>query len=82
MDTVCNRWLLCLVSAAQLSSYLAGELALYDVITTTTHDVYFIDMDNNIEYRHITKMKPTEIPDNYLPGKNSFFDKKYTGVTP
>ena len=75
-----NRWLLTDVSKEHILKYLAGKMPWLKLITDNAIGaVYFLDIDKEAEYKHIILVSPKDIPDEYLPEKDSFFEMKYAG---
>lgn len=78
MDDTANRWLLLQVSKEQASKHFSGKTSLLSLIKKTESGVvYFLDIDNDIEYKHIKYVEVGRIPDEYLPEKDSYFEMKY-----
>ncbi len=78
MDDTANRWLLFQATKEQISKHLSGKVSLLWLVKKTESGaVYFLDMDNDIEYRHIKHVEAGKIPEQYLPEKDAYFDMKY-----
>jgi hypothetical protein len=78
MDESANRWLLLQISKEQLIKHLSGKTSFLSLIKRTESGaVYFLDIDNNIDYKHIKHVEVGRIPEQYLPEKDSYFEMKY-----
>ena len=78
MDNLYGRWLLTEVSKENVGKYLSRNISLYElIISNDAGKVYFIDIDNDIEYRHIWRVAVENIPNDYLPAKDSYFERLY-----
>lgn len=69
-----NRWMIFKVSEIDLYSFFNKELNLLDLIYKNDK-VYFIDTDDNIEVIAAYEYKVDDIPDDYLPSTNSYYDE-------
>lgn len=75
VDEVCNRWIIFRTDIPSIQKYIEKEITLRNLIENS-HDgfVYIADIDDNIEYQNIKLLLTTEIPKEYLPHNNSFYD--------
>lgn len=71
-DTL-NRWLIFKVSERDLIIFFEKKINLLQLILKNPF-VYFLDVDDNIQPIHTSISQTTNIPSDYLPSKNSFFD--------
>ena len=68
-----NRWLVLRVSLANLQKYIDKELSLRELIETPNDGyLYSVDIDNNINYHNIKLIQPSALPEEYLPGADSY----------
>ncbi|MFN0035480.1 MAG: hypothetical protein ACKVUS_10440 [Saprospiraceae bacterium] len=73
-DRQFNRWMVYKTTTAGLVDYFNMRINSRDMILSNPDGwVYFIDMDNNLEYRHIQLVKTEDIPEDYLPTTRSFY---------
>lgn len=74
-----NRWMFFRVDISRIQSYLEKRETLYSLIVNGNDSfVYFVDIDNNLNYQNI-KLIPTKmIIEEYLPEKESFFEFEVT----
>lgn len=76
-----NRWLLFEVNTESLSKYFSKEITLYDILYTNRDNVvYIIDIDDDINYKRVLLTQVDKLPQEYLPGRNSFYSEKYGSV--
>lgn len=69
-----NRWLVLRVSLANLQKYIDKELSLRELIETPNDGyLYSVDIDNNINYHNIKLIQPSALPEEYLPGADSYY---------
>lgn len=75
VDETCNRWLVFEVSSTNLRLYLQGKKSLYEIVTSpVNHLIYAIDMNNEGEIENIYKIKPENLPEDYIPDIDSYYD--------
>jgi hypothetical protein len=75
VDEICNRWLVFEVSSKNLRLYLQGNKSLYEIVTSPVNNmIYAIDMNNEGEIENIYKINPENLPEDYIPDKDSYYD--------
>jgi hypothetical protein len=75
VDQHYNRWLIFRVNYEQLRSYLTQQISLHDLTQNPVDGlVYCVDIDNEVQYQNIYLLRPTNLPDAYIPEKNSYYD--------
>ncbi len=74
-DNQYNRWIIFKTSFRSLSSYLKGEMSHYDLIKNCKkREVFFADLDNDIQYHNVIVMSAEHVPNEYLPELYVFHD--------
>ncbi|MCT3758327.1 hypothetical protein HZQ19_01255 [Elizabethkingia anophelis] len=74
-NDIVNRWLLFEIQQIDLFDYFSQKKSLRNLIKESEEIVYFIDIDDNINYNQIILSNKNDIPNNYLPEKDSFFEE-------
>jgi len=70
-----NRWMVYKTTPSLLLGYFNGRLNSLDLILSNPDGfVYFIEMDNDLAHRRITLLKNQDIPGQYLPLPDSFYE--------
>ncbi len=73
-DNNYNRWLIVNVSIIKLQDYLNRKISLNQLITELDAGlVYKVDIDKEIKYHNFELLYIYELPESYLPNKNSFY---------
>lgn len=73
-DDTFNRWLIINISIVKLQDYLNRKISLLNLITELDAGlVYKVDIDNDIQYHNFELLYIHELPESYLPNKNSFY---------
>jgi hypothetical protein len=63
-----NRWLVFRATQQALSHFLTQQLTLYGLVLASDPDqMHLVDMDNELQYVSIVKIRPTSLPVDYLP---------------
>jgi hypothetical protein len=69
-----NRWLIINISIIKLQDYLNKKISLYQLITELDAGlVYKVDIDKEIQYHNFELLYIHELPESYLPNKNSLY---------
>lgn len=70
-----NRWLALRVSLANLQKYINKELSLRQLIDSPNDGyLYCFDVDNNINYHNVLLVQPADLPADYLPASDSYYE--------
>lgn len=72
-DEKANRWLVFKVSMRALNAFFDKELSLRQIILDQPFS-YFLDFDNALDPLSIVVVSTQNIPKNYLPEQDSYFD--------
>lgn len=76
-DEKFNKWLVFPVTKKELSEFFIKKLNILNLISNVyTGFVYLIDINDNIQYENIYNCSVGEIPNDYLPSDESFFDEE------
>ena len=75
MNDASNRWLVIKLCEKQLFEYLSRQSSLLQLIQSASF-VYFLDLDDDLQTTQIFLSSIADIPPDYLPGSNSYFDEK------
>lgn len=75
-DNVANRWLVYRVSSNDLVNYFRGKLSLLTILTKTKF-VYTLDLGYEIEPILVKRVKIKDIPFDYFPMENSYYNEKF-----
>jgi hypothetical protein len=74
-DSQYNRWMLIRIQSASLLPYLRHEISLRQVLLHTPDPfVWISDLDNKMVWSHTQCVNLKNIPEDYLPGEESFFE--------
>lgn len=74
-NTDCNRWLVWKISINQLYSYIHNKMSLLDILQAPNKDfVYSVDIDRELNYTAVWAIELDQIPSDYLPDYDSFFE--------
>lgn len=74
-DATFNRWLLYKSNATTLNKFINGLVSHYDLFITNELFCYTIDIDANLNWNNQNKVQKKDLPQNYVPKKNVFFDE-------
>ncbi len=75
-DDECNRWMVFKVT--NLKKFFSKKCNLQDLIKFCPSGfVYYIDIDDNIEFKKIFKSNIDNIPASYLPSEKSFYNERH-----
>lgn len=78
-----NRWLIWKVDDLELHKYLTGKTSLKDLLLAPTKDfIYVADIDSKLNYLNLIASDVTDIPAEYLPENESFFDLEFDYENP
>ena len=70
-----NRWLALRVSLANLQKYIGKELSLRQLIDSPNDGyLYCFDIDDDLNYHNVLLVQPADLPIDYLPSADSFYD--------
>lgn len=70
-----NRWLVLRVSLPNLQKYMVKELTLRELIESPNDGyLYCVDVDNNINYHNVKLVQPADLPEEYLPASDSYYE--------
>jgi len=70
-----NRWLVMRVSLSSLQKYMAKDISLHELIETPNDGyLYLVDVDNNANYHDVRLVQPADLPDDYLPVSDSYYE--------
>ncbi len=74
-DSQFNRWLLYKTNHELLRQFFTGTIGDLELaLATPDKHVYFIDIDNDINWRNIVKVELADIPSEYLPEPTAFYE--------
>ena len=74
-DDTDNRWLVVRVSLASLQRYVGRETTLRSLIDSPNDGfLYVVDVDNDLHYHNIRLVQPLNLPDDYLPEADSYYE--------
>ncbi len=72
-DAKAHRWLVFKVSTKDLKSFFDGQTSIRQLILGQPFS-YFLDLDNQLEPISIALVASANIPQNYLPDQDSYFN--------
>ena len=75
VDGKYNRWLVTETSPSDVIKYLKSKLSLYNLLTSKIKTLYKVDIDNNLNFNDIELLDIKDLPDSYLPEKDTYFLK-------
>ncbi len=74
-DEIYNRWMVYKTTVTLLRKFFEEGYTLRDLILNNPDGfVFFVDIDNNIDWKRAFKVKTDCIGEGYLPGNASFFE--------
>jgi hypothetical protein len=75
VDEHCHRWLVFRLSDEQLRNYLMQQISLRDLTLNPVEGlVYCLDIDNQVQYQNIYLLRPSNLPEAYIPDTESYYD--------
>jgi len=75
VDDRYNRWFVFRVSYEQLRLYLMQQISLHDLTLNPVDGlVYCLDIDNDVQYQNVYLLRPTNLPEAYIPSTDSYYD--------
>ena len=75
VDDEYNKWMFIRVDVHTLKEYLDKKISLYQLIVNSNDGlVRFVDINNNIDYHNIKAVPIGDIPDDYLPEQDSYYE--------
>jgi len=70
-----NRWLVLRVSLPCLQKYMAKDITLCELIEAPNDGyLYLVDVDNDVNYHDVRLVQPADLPDDYLPAPDSYYE--------
>lgn len=70
-----NRWLVLRVSLSSLQKYMAKDISLRQLIEAPNDGyLYQVDVDNDINYHDVKLVQPADLPEEYLPTIDSYYE--------
>lgn len=75
VDDSYNRWIIFRTDIFTIQKYIGKEISLKEIIANPIDGfVYIADIDKDINYNRIQLLLANEIPEEYIPNDNSYFD--------
>ena len=75
VDNKFNRWLFFRTDLYTLQKYIQKQISLYEIVSNSNDGfVYFVDIDNKINYFNCMIVLSKNIEEQYLPEKDSFYE--------
>jgi len=75
VDDVYNRWLIIRTDIFSIQQYLDKKISLHSIVSDPNDGfVYAVDIDSNAVYHNIKVVKINDLPENYLPSFESYYD--------
>lgn len=75
VDDTYNRWIIFRIDLTTIQKYIQRKVSLRDLILMPTDGfVYIADIDENIQYGSIYLLLNKEIPSDYIPQEDSYYD--------
>lgn len=74
-DSDCHRWLVFRITRLLLRLYVTQKLSLRELILKPVDGfLYAIDLDDNLQSKHLYLVHPNHLPEAYIPGMDSYYD--------
>lgn len=73
VDEECNRWIVFRTEMTQLNEFLNKKMSLFSLFERAING-YVIDVNNNLEYQNIILLQLSDLPKDYSPAKNSYYN--------
>lgn len=76
VDERSNRWLIFRVDDRNLNGFMSGKLSLQQLVLSPP-DGFLVsaDVDNEGLYHNLHLLEPRDLPDDYVPAPDSFYDE-------
>jgi hypothetical protein len=70
-----NRWIVLRVNLQSLQKYMAKDMSLRELIENPNDGyLYLVDVDNQIRYHDVKLVQPSNLPTDYLPDTDSYYE--------
>lgn len=70
-----NRWIIFRLDISQLKFFILKKISLKDLILNPIDGfLYIADIDDNLQYSSIYFVQPNELPEQYVPESDSYYD--------
>lgn len=74
VDEMYNKWIIIRTDIFSIQKYLDKKISLFSIITQPNDGyVYIVDIDNDINYHNIKLVSANDLPEDYIPAKDSFY---------
>jgi hypothetical protein len=74
-DEASNRWLVFQITNEQLEAYRCARSSLRDLMFSPRNGfIYAVDLDDEVGVSQAKIVSPHELPNDYLPGENAFYE--------
>jgi hypothetical protein len=74
VDDFFNRWLIFRVNIEKLKRYVNGKTSLFEILTNSEDNYIFkVDIDEGLDYKNVELVFVGNLPDNYIPERESFY---------
>ena len=74
-DSQDNRWMVLRVSLSSLQRYISKDISLRELIDRPNDGyLYLVDIDNNLKHHDVKLVQPTDLPEDYLPAQDSYYE--------
>jgi len=75
VDDTYNRWLIIRTDILSIQQYLDKKNPLYSIVSNPNDGfVYAVDIDSDAVYHNVKVIKINDLPENYLPSPESYYD--------
>jgi hypothetical protein len=75
VDDTYNRWMVLRVDSLTLKQFILRKITLKELVTNPIDGtVFFVDIDDRIHYHHICLVPAKQIPEEYTPKDNTYYD--------
>lgn len=74
-NEVFNRWLVYRCNPKTLDQFIQGQISHYELFFSDEPFCFKIDIDKNLKWNNPQQIEKKELPKNYIPIKEDYFDK-------
>lgn len=73
-NETCNRWLVFRAVERKVLQYKCRKLSLRNLISESAEPLFLVDFNSNFEHEAVYLCGFSDLPDEYLPRENSFYN--------
>lgn len=74
-DSQCNRWLVYRCNPTSLDKFINEKISHFELFHSDEPYCFVVDIDKNLNWNNLQQIEKNNLPVNYLPSKEDFFEK-------